>query len=594
LRDRYIVNDFIDRWFNGCDGADDISIEGVLKAWLRGLWLCHGETLERQDPDQLYRLSELLWTNTKKPLQYNGNTTILEWANRATGPNIRWEIIGIIAATMGICVKYVDPTIELFKIHKVEASTFAKQLCKVSNACLRYAQKCGSLEDLYVWLLNADWTCSVLAKGVNRFETYQQGGELISLIVYLKWHLEIEANDKVPFFLAELRKRARACAYTAEIGNASFHGQPPRVSYHYWNMEPPLDLSDKELMLDKAQLEPILAQLDKNGFGTAETINRGTWYRTWMSFSMRRADILDLSLRAYTDEELLQQAKEIERKTEEHWQRLPTLVRDARHQRINDAHSSLQQLYLTILRQGTRSNDLLLQRVLIRRKLATPEKMVRVAQATLKDVLEVQMNPEMAVNYRSDLTALIVGHGLRAAAIIASELFKLEQLPVYPKDALIPRAQTIRDLSIFSDRLKSVEAGEGLYEMSQSGHRMLLFVLNKILEPKVNHSISDSQHCPDPGRHDQSQQQQSQQPQHHQQQQQQHQQHQQHIGYGQMEVDMIGSVDVPYVPYMSTMIQPEFMFEPPQYLMQANDDAMTMQWLDSVDWERHGPSMGPY
>ncbi|KAH8197144.1 hypothetical protein TruAng_008710 [Truncatella angustata] len=572
LKDRYVVNDFIDRWFTGCEGADDISIEGVLKAWLRGLWLCHGETLERQDPDQLLRLSELLWTNTKKPLEYDGNTSILEWADRATGPNIRWEVIGTIAATIGICVKYVDPTIELFKIHKIDRNALAKQVNIVSNACVKYTQKCGVFDDLYVWLLNENWTCSVLVQGLNKYESYKQGGEVISTIVYLKWHLEIEANAKIPFFLAELRKRARACAFCAEIGGASFHGRPPRLQYHYWNMEPPLDLSDKELMLDRAELEPVLRQLDKNGFGTAEIISRGTWYRTWVSFCMRRADILDLSLRAYTDEELLRLAEEIERKTEEHWQNLPTIIRDARHQRINPAHSSLKQLYLTILRQGTRSNELLLQRVLIRRKLATPERMIRIAQAALKDVLEAQTNAEMASNYQLDLTALIVVHGLRAAAIIASELFKQEQLPVYPIEPLLPRSQTIRDLSVFEDRLANVDPSDGLYEMSQSGRNMLSFVLDKILDHKGDHPVSASQQCPNPESHEQSQQQQ--------------------IGYGQMEVDMVGNSGVQYVPYMGNMIQPEFTFEPPEYLMVADDNAMTMQWLDSVDWERQGPPMG--
>jgi hypothetical protein len=570
LRNRWLVNDFVDKWFEVCEGADDISIEAVVKAWLRQLWLCHGEVLETQDPDRLYRLSELLWRNTQTPIVVNGNMSIMEWIDLATGPNIRWEVIGIIAAIVGICARYCEPSYPIFKKHNVDRLTLAKQVNSVSNTCVTFSRKCAAVNDLLVWLLVEDWICSALVKGVHTYESYRQAGEVVSTIAFLKWHHKIEANDSVPFYLAEFRKRARASAYCAEIGNAAFLGRPPRASYHYWDLEPPSDLSDSQLMLSKEEIEPILAQMDEYGFSRSCRLHRGTWFRSWMGFCMRREDILDLTLRNYTDEELIKRAAEIERKSEQHWQRLPTWIREARHQKFNPTHDLLEQLYLTIIRHGTRANELMMQRVLIRRKVSTSEKLIRISQTIFKEVLEVGHSPDMVSKYHLDITSILVVHGLRAAIIIAAELFKQEQLPEYPKEPLLPRSQTIQDLSVFAARLGVVDPSDGMYDMSQDGRRMLSFVLDKILAPKpADVPTSTQQQCPDPQSHQQQQ-----------------------LAYGQMDLDATSNTGVPYMSCIGTGLPTDFSFGPPDWVVANEDNSMFMQWLDSVDWERQGPWVG--
>ncbi|KAK9799182.1 putative Transcription factor domain-containing protein [Seiridium cardinale] len=571
LKDRHLVNAFVTQWFDVCEGSDDVALEGIVKVWLRKMWLCHGEVLEQQDPDKLHRLSELLWRNSQTQLVFDGNTTAEEWADLATGPNLRWEVIGIIAGIIGICATYCDSSHSIFKEHNVVRLTLAKQVHAISSACVSFSRKCNTLNDLFVWLLIEDAVCNSILKGGHKFEGYSQGGEYVSAIVALGWHQEIEANDKVPFFLAELRKRTRSTVYFSEIGSSSFLGRPPRASYHYWNLDPPHDLTHDQLMLDKTELEPILATMDANGFNTAGDLHRGTWIRVWSGFAPRREEILDLALRRYSREEIIQRAAEIERKTEEHWETLPDWLREARHQKINPAQPLMKQLYLTIFRQGTRANELLLQRVLQRKIQASSERMIKVAQAVFKEVLEVGNSQDMASRYGLEMSAIFVVHGLRAAALIATELLKQEKLPGYSKEASLPRSQTIQDLSVFAAKLSSVDPSDGgMFELSQQGRKTLTLILDMILAPKPAEQPSSGSQYPDPESHQQPQQ----------------------AGYGQMEIDVIGNVGAPFTPGMGTTMPLEFNFGPPDELLAYENDSMFMQWLDSVDWERTGPWIG--
>lgn len=573
LKNRWLVNDFIDKWFEVCEGADDISIEGVVKGWLRKLWLCHGDVLESQDQNSMYQLSELLWRNTQAPLVFNGNTTMAEYIDLATGPNIRWEVIGIVAAIVGICARYCEASHFAFQKHNVDRLTLAKQATYISNTCVAFTQKCAAVNDLLLWLLVEDHICSALVKGIHTYDSYRQTGEIVSTVVFLKWHHKIEANENVPYFLAELRKRARANAYAAEIGNATFLGRPPRASYHYWDLEAPSDLTDGELMQSNEEIQTLLTQMDEYGYSRSGRLHRGTWYRVWLGFAQRREDVLHLTLRNCTKEELIQRAGEIERKTEEHWQRTPAWIREARHQKFNPTQNLLEQLYLTIIRHGTRANELMLQRLLIRRKVATSEKLIQISQTIFKEVLEVGHSPDMVSKFQLDITSILVVHGLRAAIIIAAELFKQEQLPVYPREPVLPRSQTIQDLSVFAARLGVVDPSDTMYDMSQDGRRMLIFVLDKILAPKpTDQPVMAPQQCGGPHEHQQ-------------------QQLAPQIGDGHLEMDTVSNSGVPYMP-MGSAVPGDFGFCPPDWIVSNDDDSMFMQWLDSVDWERQGPYVG--
>lgn len=73
-------------------------------------------------------------------------------------------------------------------------------------------------------------------------------------------------------------------------------------------------------------------------------------------------------------------------------------------------------------------------------------------------------------------------HGLPAAGVLSIELLKQEQSRAYTSD-ILPRSETIQDLSVFISALASVEPGEGNFAVCNQGRKALKRVLDQILSP---------------------------------------------------------------------------------------------------------------
>lgn len=247
FKHRSMINKFVAYWYEVCGGSQMLVIEFIMKEWLQKLWLHHGDVLVGQNPDKIRRLSETIWRNTLTPLVFNGQTTILEWTRLATGPNLRWETIGLIAVIVGFCAIQTPPSDQLFTENKVTRSCLQRTMKDMTEDCLVFCRHCEVLDDMFIWLLLEDSTFVSAVKGDRDYSTYRATGEAHSAVIAMGLHQGIKADNNVPFFLAELRKGAFMSAYYQEIGIASFLGRPPRLSYRYCTIDPPLDLTDQQL-----------------------------------------------------------------------------------------------------------------------------------------------------------------------------------------------------------------------------------------------------------------------------------------------------------------------------------------------------------
>jgi hypothetical protein len=200
-----------------------------------------------------------------------------------------------------------------------------------------------------------------------------------------------------------------------------------------------------------------------------------------MRFAPRREDVLDLSLGSYSKDEIVQRAAKIHELSEKEWANLPQFLSDCRHQPSVSKYSPIDTLYRNVIRQGYLANELLLQRVLVRKTGAGTGRLIEIARAIFKDIILITTRHDMAKDFQTDLTYLLAAHGLRSAAIIAVELLRQEQQPVYNEQ--LPRSETIQDLSIFAARLGSVEASDGTYAICDQGRKVITRILDKILAP---------------------------------------------------------------------------------------------------------------
>jgi hypothetical protein len=489
LKDRSTINQFVGRFYEIEEGSG-FCIEPIMKHWLLRLWVHHESTLSHQDPAQVRQLVELLWKNSNVPMTFDEHTTPSTWIQQATGPGIRWAVIGLIAAVVGNCAVQLMSTDRLLRDSKTTRIKLMRSMHEVVLACLDFCRDCEIIDDMFIWLLLGNYFLTASLKHEFSYAAYHQSGEVINASITMGLHQP--ARKPPPFFLSEIRKRTFILAYAIEVSTAAFLGRPCRLSYRYSEIQSPKDLDDKQLLLDDDALADALAKLDDKGFNTVGRFWKSTYILTWLSFAPIREQILDLALGNYSRNELLPRAAEIRNEQEARWASLPAWIRRIRNDTFTQVCSpnggrkmTMMEMLLTFsTRGGFKSNELLLQLVLIRKAGVSPlETLVPLARDILKDILEVCQHTELTQCYPADVSYFLGVQGLRAAAIVATELLKQEQLPNYPRDSLLPRSQTIQDLAVYASRLGAVDPEDGMFVICAQGRRAITQILDKILKP---------------------------------------------------------------------------------------------------------------
>lgn len=488
FKNQQLINWLLTRRNEACDGGEIIVIWPILKEWIYQIWMFHSDALLSQDPVKIRKLSERIWRNTLTPLNFDGKTTAQQWAQLGTGWNLRWEVIGLIALNLGFGVIEAPATAQIFAENKVSRACLIGQLKEIADKCLVFCRYCETLDDLFVWLLLEHSITVSALKGDRHYATYRATGEAHSAVIAMGLHQAIKTNDKVPFFLAELRKRAFLVAYFGEISLATLLGRPPRLSYRYCTISTPLDLTESQLVQTGDALEATLSSLDDQGFNTAGLMQRNTAVRTCLHSTMRREDIIDLALGQHTRDEILARAAAIEAQNERHLAALPPFVRELYTSGSLDLTNStqykpIQAMQIGSMRTGSRSNEIMLQRVLIRKTGANSKRLTAAARAVVRDVLQITARHDIASHFQASYNMYLSSHGLRSAAILAIELLKQEMLPEYPAEPLLPRSQTIQDLAIFAARLAAVDPSDGTASLCVLGNRVISKILDRILSP---------------------------------------------------------------------------------------------------------------
>ncbi|KAJ2985397.1 hypothetical protein NUW58_g5552 [Xylaria curta] len=508
LKDSSFVHDFVSRSFDIGDGVNNICIEPVMKQWLLKLWAHHGDTLKKGSPEKLRRLSELLWRNTLTSIFVKEGMDYKAWALQATGMNIRWEVIGLIAALIGQCATTLSRSDLLLAQHNVSKPMLARKMSEIASTCLGFCHDCEALDDLFVWLLIENCVLTASLKGDGSFALYREGGEFINAVVAMGLHIDVKQGKPcIPFFLEQLRARIVVGAYSSEVSIASYLGRPPRLSYRYCNLSPPLDITEIQLVAGEEDITRRVPSFDENGYNTSGRVSRATFMKAWLGFAPTREEVLDLALGRYSREEILHRAEMIQKKNNEYWESLPLFLRsitDESHGYDEDRSQKkrpLETLLKMSLRQGYRANELLLQRVLIRKTGASWDKLVEVASSIFQDTLQISKRQDLASVLQSNIAALLAVQGLRSAAVIAVELLKQEQLPNYPKNPHLPRSRTIQDLSVFAARLGDVDTSDGSFTVCDQGRKVITRILDKILSPPnlserpvVSHTLPEQLH----------------------------------------------------------------------------------------------------
>ncbi|KAF7196321.1 hypothetical protein HII31_02388, partial [Pseudocercospora fuligena] len=467
------------------------------------------DKIQQGNSEQMRSLSELVWRNTRRPMRVHGSMTAREWAKSASGRNLRWEVVGVVLSLVGLIAVNLsnwDTIFDSIRERYVDRATFAERMRKASEYCLCFCYESEVLNDIYVCFMFEDLVLVECLKGDAHYAAWQRTGEVCDAIVAMGLHQGNRPGPECPFFLAELRKKIFVSAYGHDKVVATFLGRPPRLSHRYCKMEYPLDLSDDQLFSEGAELEAALSTLDQNGWNTQGCLNRTTWLRVWFQHCRIREDILEIALGS-DDEDIERRAQEVRQKMDHLHSSGPAHIQITPEQILSDTSSPLgvglplkqkkeamrqvNAMFVLCIHTGIIHTEFLLQRALTIRTRTDTKKLIPIARRMLKLVLLAQSRRDFFRDFQGDIIYLLALHGLPAAGVLAVELLIESQTRQYAPEVL-PRSETIQDLSVFISALGSVGPGEGNYSICNQGRKALARVLDQILSPNPPPPVSTS------------------------------------------------------------------------------------------------------
>ncbi|TKX20935.1 fungal specific transcription factor domain-containing protein 53 [Elsinoe australis] len=498
LRNMNLFRTILKRWFQGADGIT--IIKPMYTVWIDGIVEAFGDLLSNHHSIQeLYGLSELVWRNTENTVRVDGTTTTRQYGNLHTGQNLRWETIGALLSACLITVLDLsdwDPALSEITAVAHDKRDFTQKIKDAMEQTLDFCRECESITDLYVCVLFESVLVIESMKGDTHFQAWVRIGEVINTCIHLGLHQEKCQDEHTPFIVNETRIRLFDMLYGHDKSLSTFLGRPPRLSHRYCVLQLPLDLSDEEMMLDGQALEMAISNLD-NGWNTQGRLHRSTWKRVWAAHAQLREDILEVALGTNV-QDLPQRGQAIREKVRLVNENMPDFIKTDVVQAI--AHCQTQNhpliaswergriplniIYLLSIKAGILHTSLLLEKALINRlKSEDNRPLLLHARELLKYVLAGAGKRDFLRDFQLDLTYLIAFHGIPSAGILAVEMLKQENTRQYTPD-ILPRSETIQDLSVFISALAAVEPNfGGNYAICHKARKVLKKVLDKILSP---------------------------------------------------------------------------------------------------------------
>lgn len=399
---------FIHRWVDLSRGLL-VSVP-VLQQWISLLWTSHGGVLTSKSPQKLRSLSELVFRNTHRPLTYNSKTTARCWTALASGENLRWEAIGILFSIVGltaITLPQTDPIFDHIKDMNIGKLELGRKLHDAAEMCEAICNEIGLLHDLSIWLSYENFVLLSSIRGDLDISVWKRAGELFNTVIASGLHQDKDADAETPFFLSQLRKKTFLYVFVYDKVLCTFLGRPPRLLSKYCFVQLPLDLNEQELFMEGQELESALAGLDENGWKKNGEIGRSTWARVFLINALIREEILDLALSIATNDNLKTRADEISRKAKQSYDSLPETVRWSVESTERPDRHPTEYLGALLGRLTYLTNDLILQRTLIRRAGTDSTQLVLIAKTIFEEVIGTVVQRDLMRDYQLDFISLV-------------------------------------------------------------------------------------------------------------------------------------------------------------------------------------------
>ncbi|KAE9582822.1 Trichosetin biosynthesis cluster transcription factor TF23 [Colletotrichum fructicola] len=223
-----------------------------------------------------------------------------KWVAQLTGPNLRWESLGVVFVYWELAARYLGPYrpdvgMQFESVDENTKIVMRYRYC--IGACIELTKAAGSGGNTLLLFMSVRRTViESLFSGDAGFACWQLHSETVALTTFLGFHAEVDVEPYVPTIGAEIKRKVFAYIFYMDKVLASFSGRPPLMSRRYARTPPPLDLKDEHLLSDKATLARHVANLDENGWNTEGGLYSATFIRARVMLARVRDELFEIAL----------------------------------------------------------------------------------------------------------------------------------------------------------------------------------------------------------------------------------------------------------------------------------------------------------
>ncbi|CAI6341435.1 unnamed protein product [Periconia digitata] len=436
--------------------------------------------------------------NTTCPFKVPSDMVASEFHTLFTGPNLRWEILGLIMILAASEAQFTSPDDSFFDLEdgsRIDKDAFIEDMIHASNDCINLCQVHGSVNDIIVWLLYTNMIVKSNFYGDNYHGVWRGMSETISSLYAEGIHCE-ESFDE-PFFFREARRRVYASVFRSDKTLANFFGRPPMMNWRYSDRPLPLDVDENLLMCDNPDtINAALAKLDNEGWNAEGKIYSISWVRLRAKMSISRERFLEISLSGRRITDLPKEIQDVQMQHQQSWEELPAHLRydlydeDTVWEQLGSRVTvKLVNCYLEFLHM-----DFQIQRLLRRQTQTALPGLLEICMKLLSTILIFNKRGIREYTVQRHFATLVLFYCLPSAGVLALELRRctLENVPL---PSTVSRADIIRNLSVLISCMDwAILPGDGNHRLCRELNKMLSLVLDEVLnyQPSMNGAQGDA------------------------------------------------------------------------------------------------------
>lgn len=173
----------------------------------------------------LASISEAIFDRTSSPPVFPPSAASGALDSAFSTQGLRWEMIGLYCAQIGIYLGEEKDRSFSLSVHETWKTDRKTLMHRAFQACIQCESFCGSMgaiNDLTLWFIMLTVLLATWCFGDDSYHALRLVGSMSSVVFALGFFKGVQNDPSVPFYMAEIRKRAVAHAHDLDKVCASF------------------------------------------------------------------------------------------------------------------------------------------------------------------------------------------------------------------------------------------------------------------------------------------------------------------------------------------------------------------------------------